>query len=260
MEHKTVEQRIHDKLSGIEAKHKVRILLSVESGSRAWGFASKDSDYDVRFIYMRSPEWYLSPFVESKRDVIELPIVDELDINGWDLRKAVKLLIKSNPALLEWFSSSLVYREEEGFRDSFASLLQSYYSPKAGFYHYLHMAKNNFREYLKGDYVKTKKYFYVLRPVLCMRWIEAHRTIPPLWFETLLGQTVREPLLLEATTQLLTRKKAGFETDYDRPIPVISDFLRTELARLSESASTMDSYRKPSDEAERQFKEYLRAA
>ena len=184
-----VKKRIHESLTRVERENGVRILLAVESGSRAWGFASKDSDYDVRFLYKREPEWYSSPFVESKRDVIELPIEDELDINGWDLRKVVKLLIKSNPALLEWFSSDLVYREDRGFREMFEPLLKAYYSPKAGFYHYLHMAKGNFREYLKSDYVKTKKYFYVLRPVLCMRWIESNNDIPPLWFETLVDET-----------------------------------------------------------------------
>jgi predicted nucleotidyltransferase len=255
-----VKKRIHESLTRVERENGVRILLAVESGSRAWGFASKDSDYDVRFLYKREPEWYSSPFVESKRDVIELPIEDELDINGWDLRKVVKLLIKSNPALLEWFSSDLVYREDRGFREMFEPLLKAYYSPKAGFYHYLHMAKGNFREYLKSDYVKTKKYFYVLRPVLCMRWIESNNDIPPLWFETLVDETITDSSLKDAIAGLLARKKAGFETDYDKPIRLISDFLEAELTRLSESAAAVRSCRKTTEEAEKCFKDYLRVA
>ncbi|MDM7860527.1 nucleotidyltransferase domain-containing protein [Alteromonas sp. ASW11-36] len=252
-----VKARIDAELSAIESKYKVRVLMAVESGSRAWGFASKDSDYDVRFLYMREPEWYLSPFVESKRDVIELPIEDELDINGWDLRKAVKLMAKSNPALLEWFSSDIVYREEEGFRATFAPLLAAYYSPRAGFYHYLHMAKGNFREYLKSDLVKTKKYFYVLRPILCMRWIESHSSIPPLFFETLVDKTVEDTELTNAIAELLVRKKAGFETDYDRPIPVISAFLKAELARLSDCAAAIAVNRKSTDDLARSFVRYV---
>lgn len=255
-----VEKRIHEKLTMVEKERGVRILLAVESGSRAWGVASKDSDYDVRFLYMRDPEWYLSPFVESKRDVIELPIVDELDINGWDLRKVVKLMIKSNPALMEWFSSDLIYRESEGFREAFEPLLKAYYSPKAGFYHYLHMAKGNFREYLKGDYVKTKKYFYVLRPVLCMRWIEANHSIPPLRFDTLVDETVTDEGLKDAIAGLLARKKAGFETDYAEPIRPISNFLETELARLTESVAAVVSHRKSSEAADRCFKDFLKVS
>ena len=169
-------------------------------------------------------------------------------------------MIKSNPALLEWFSSDLVYREAKGFREAFTPLLNAYYSPKAGFYHYLHMARSNFREYLKGDYVKTKKYFYVLRPVLCMRWIETNHSIPPLWFETLVEETVDDSELKDAIAGLLARKKAGFETDYDKPIKVISDFLEAELTRLGDSAGSVLGRRKTSEEAEKCFKDYLRVA
>ncbi|KAA3615175.1 MAG: nucleotidyltransferase domain-containing protein [Planctomycetota bacterium] len=106
-----MEQRIQASLSEIEATEGVKILFACESGSRAWGFASQDSDYDVRFLYLHPPEWYLSINLEAKRDVIERPIVDELDVNGWDLRKALKLFRKSNPPLLEWLGSPIVYRE-----------------------------------------------------------------------------------------------------------------------------------------------------
>jgi predicted nucleotidyltransferase len=85
----------------------VVVLLAVESGSRAWGFSSKDSDYDARFIYLRRPEAYLS--IRAPRDVIERRIVDEVDVNGWDLRKALGLLMKSNPPLLEWLQCPIIY-------------------------------------------------------------------------------------------------------------------------------------------------------
>lgn len=78
-----MRETILSKLDEIENRENVRILLAVESGSRAWGFASRDSDYDVRFIYVRPKEDYLR--LEKTKDVIELPIEGELDINGWDL-------------------------------------------------------------------------------------------------------------------------------------------------------------------------------
>ncbi len=139
-------------------------------------------------------------------------------------------------------------------------LLEAYYSPKSGFYHYLHMAKGNFREYLKREYVKTKKYFYVLRPVLCMRWIEIHNSIPPIGFETLVDETLTDERLKDAIAELLARKKAGFETDYDKPIRRISDFLETELARLSDSVESVASRRKTSEEADECFRKYVNFA
>ena len=105
-----MEKEILKRIAEVEATENVTIFYACESGSRAWGFPSADSDYDVRFIYLRKPDWYLSIDVEDKRDVIERPINDELDISGWDLRKALKLLWKSNPPLLEWLVSPIVYK------------------------------------------------------------------------------------------------------------------------------------------------------
>ncbi len=158
-----MRETILRKLNEIENRENVKILLAVESGSRAWGFASPDSDYDVRFIYVRPREDYLR--LEKTRDVIELPIEGELDINGWDLDKTLRLLRASNPTLFEWLSSPIVYRETEFARD-FQGIMQQYFSSKRGLSHYLSMAGRNYREYLKGEKVKAKKYFYVLRPVL----------------------------------------------------------------------------------------------
>ena len=151
-----MEKQIRGKLREIEETENVRILLAVESGSRAWGFASPDSDYDVRFIYVRPKNDYLR--LETIRDVIELPIDDVLDINGWDLQKTLRLLYKSNPTLFEWFSSPIVYAQTE-FADKFRKIMNEYFSTKRGIYHYINMAAGNYREYLKRDMVKAKKYF-----------------------------------------------------------------------------------------------------
>lgn len=133
----------------------MRILLAVESGSRAWGFASPDSDYDVRFIYVRPQNEYLR--LDPHRDVIELPIDDVLDINGWDMYKTLQLLHKSNPTLFEWFSSPIVYLETD-FAERFRGIMNSYFSTKRGLLHYLSMAEKNYRNYLRGDMVRAKKY------------------------------------------------------------------------------------------------------
>ena len=158
-----MKEKIQEQLRRIEEAENIKILLAVESGSRAWGFASPDSDYDVRFIYIRRLEDYLR--LDAIRDVIELPIDDVLDINGWDLQKTLRLLYKSNPTLFEWFSSPIVYQKTE-FADEFRDLMMHYFSSKKTLYHYISMAEGNYREYLKGEIVRAKKYFYVLRPVL----------------------------------------------------------------------------------------------
>src|SRR6056297_3590984 len=104
---------IQSRLEALEQQENIHIALAVESGSRAWGFASSDSDYDVRFVYLRPTNWYLSIDLERRRDVIEQPIIDEYDVGGWDLRKALQLLRKCNPPLLEWLNSPIVYRSDE---------------------------------------------------------------------------------------------------------------------------------------------------
>lgn len=151
-----MEALIKEKLHEIEQRENCRILLAVESGSRAWGFASPDSDYDVRFIYVRPRESYLR--LNRVRDVIELPINGVLDINGWDVDKTLKLLHKSNPTVFEWFSSPIVYQTTD-FTEAFKPVMRRYFSSKSGLWHYLQMAEGNYREYLRGDMVKAKKYF-----------------------------------------------------------------------------------------------------
>ncbi len=186
-----METVIQETLREIENREGCKILLAVESGSRAWGFASPDSDYDVRFIYVRPKEWYLK--LEQTQDVIELPINDLLDVNGWDVAKTLRLLYKSNPTLFEWFSSPIVYRDSP-FVETFRPLMQTYFSSKSGLWHYLRMAEGNYRNYLRGELVRAKKYFYVLRPVLACRWILEKGTPPPMLFSQLMESQLESGL------------------------------------------------------------------
>ena len=219
-------------LETLERDHDVAVLLAVESGSRAWGFPSQDSDYDVRFIYVHRPEWYLSIDLEGRRDVIELPLRDSIDVSGWDIRKALKLFRKSNPPLLEWLQCPIVYVERFSFAAKLRALLPEFYSPRASFFHYLHMAEGNVREYLHGETVWRKKYFYVLRPLLAMRWIERGLGPVPIEFGRLLDATVEDSTLRHAIDELLNEKIAGAELDRGPEIKPISEFIEAEMARL----------------------------
>lgn len=235
-----MRQIILNKLNEIEKTENIRILLAVESGSRAWGFASPDSDYDVRFIYVRPRDAYLR--LEKHRDVIELPIEGELDVNGWDLDKTLRLLHGSNPTLFEWFSSPIVYRETP-FADEFRTIMQRYFSSKRGLRHYLSMAVGNYREYLKGDTVRAKKYFYVLRPILACRWILDKGTPPPMLFPELVEPEL-DPALLPDVNRLLDLKKNAPEIKVIPRIESINHYLdssieevRSRIAQLPEEAS-----------------------
>lgn len=184
-------QIIQEKLNEIERRENVHIVHCVESGSRAWGFASPDSDYDVRFIYIRPKEYYLR--LDKTRDVIEWQLDDTLDINGWDIQKTLRLLHQSNPTLFEWNSSPVVYRTTKEWK-AVSDIINDYFLKKSGLYHYLSTAKGNYREYLKGETVRLKKYFYVLRPLLACKWILAEQTPPPMLFSTLMDRCLDEEI------------------------------------------------------------------
>lgn len=239
--------KIHAELKQIEQEEGVRILYACESGSRAWGFPSKDSDYDVRFIYVRPVEWYLS--ILEKRDVIERPISDLLDINGWDLKKALNLFRKSNPPLLEWLQSPIPYLEPFSVTEKIRQLSPLTFSPRSSMYHYLHMAKGNFRAYLQGDLVKIKKYFYVLRPILACGWIEKYGTMPPMEFEELVERMLPDSTLKQEVYTLLTRKRAGVEFDLEPKIAVINDFLERQIAYFEETAKHISDSGEKQDQA-----------
>ena len=225
-----VTDPIDGALDALEREQDVRVVYACESGSRAWGFESTDSDYDVRFIYLHPAAWYLT--VAPGRDVLERPIDARLDVSGWDLRKALQLLRKSNPPLLEWLQSPTVYRQVPSVVSRLRGLIRECYSPTACYYHYLHMAEGNCREYLRGEEVWLKKYFYVLRPVLACLWIERGHGVVPTEFATLVDRVVDSPDVRRAIRDLLRRKKAGEELDRGRRIPAISDYLDAELTRL----------------------------
>ena len=225
-----IRQEIMARLKRAEAEHEVRILYACESGSRAWNFASPDSDYDVRFIYVRPQDWYLTFDVERRRDVIEYPIVDEIDCNGWDIRKALYLFTRTNGTLLEWLRSPIIYIEQGAAARQLRELAPRAFDPKALCYHYSHMARGNAREYLFDDRVRLKKYFYVLRPLFAIRHIEQGRGIPPVPFEDLV-EAVAPANLREAIADLLRLKRNSVEMGLGEPIPVVGDFIESELER-----------------------------
>ena len=249
-----MQDRIKQALQQIESNDQVKIVYACESGSRAWGFPSEDSDYDVRFLYVRPKDWYLSIDLEARPDVIELPITDDLDVSGWDIRKTLQLLRKSNPPLLEWLTSPIIYLEVPNIADQLRSLVTECYSPIACGHHYLHMAQGNYREYLKNDPVWIKKYFYVLRPLLAIKWIEQKNSVMPMGFGTLVEELIEDDRLKSAIEGLLERKRQGLELDRGARIPLISEYIESELKRLETQLGNLTAPKPATDKLNKVFR------
>ena len=233
----SIKQEIMSRIRRAEHEHHVRVLYAVESGSRAWGFASPNSDYDVRFVYAHPKDWYVAVDLEEKRDVIEYEIVDEIDINGWDVRKALKLFSKSNPAFIEWIQSPIVYVDDGVFAKQARLLVNAIYSIEKGIYHYRSMAKTNYRGYLREPMVPLKKYFYVLRPLLSILWLEQNKQPAPIEFDKLRALISDNEVLANEIEKLLHRKKVSLEKEIAPAIPVINAFIVEELQRLESYAA-----------------------
>ncbi|NRA38794.1 MAG: nucleotidyltransferase domain-containing protein [Planctomycetes bacterium] len=202
--------RIQSELDLIELEFGAQILFACESGSRAWGFPSQDSDYDVRMVYHHSQEWYLH--LARQRDVIEKPIIDELDVCGWDLNKTLRLLRKSNPNILEWVGSPVVYREHAHFK-LLRELLSESFNHRASILHYLNMGLNNKRQWLQRDEIKIKKYLYAIRPLLCAQWVMKHDCQPPMLYHELLGDLHAGTQLQDEVEALVAQKVDMNELD-----------------------------------------------
>ena len=226
----SIRAEIMSRLKAAEIEHGVEIFYACESGSRAWGFASPDSDYDVRFLYRRPEKWYLSFDVERRRDVIEYPIVDEIDCGGWDIKKALYLFTRTNGALFEWLNSPIKYIETGDTAAALRAYAPTIFNATALCYHYSHMAKTNAREYLFKDQVRLKKYFYVMRPLFAIRYVEAGLGIPPVEFRRLVD-AVAPDSLKSGIEKLLEIKSRTKELGLGDPIPEIGAFIQAELER-----------------------------
>lgn len=223
-------------LAAVEREHHVRIVLAVESGSRAWGFPSPDSDYDCRFLFVRRPQDYLSPWL--RRDVIELPLQDELEINGWDVGKALKLLLKGNAVAIEWLTSPITYRADPAVRAALLEFARRRANRTGVARHYLHLGEKQRRTYFApGKDVLLKKLFYALRPAAALRWLRLHpeASLAPMHFPTLLAESSPPPDVAEISAELMRRKAVTRELGA-APLPrPIETFIDAEFAIARES-------------------------
>ncbi|MFC0780053.1 DNA polymerase beta superfamily protein [Flavobacterium sp. HJSW_4] len=248
-----MKEKILEKLKEIEKQKDIEILFAAESGSRAWGFASPDSDYDIRFIYKHKLDYYLSLW--EKPDVIEFMTEEDFDGSGWDLRKSVRLLAKSSASLIEWLYSPIVYYENEDFVKQMREIAKECFSPIAVLHHYLGTTKN-FMEVCEMEEVKLKSYFYALRTALAGKWIIENRTFPPVAFADLLPiapKNIQEKILE------LQEIKATHDEKYLHPKEnLITDFLLETVKFNHENASNLLGGKKLSEELDLFFREIIK--
>lgn len=218
-------------LAEISERNSVRILYACETGSRSWGFASPDSDYDIRFIYMHEMDWYLS--LSQRKDTIEY-MEGDLDITGWDLKKSLNLLKKSNTALIERFQSPIEYVSAPGFKEELMSLVELYYSPVAVFYHHYSLARKFWDEFDGMKEIRLKSYCYLIRSLLSCIWISRDRSVPPMHIEGLMikleverREQLRKLIRLKSTVD----EKFKFQREKELDSWVLSVFENLEQAK-----------------------------
>lgn len=217
-----MQNLITDKIKELEKKHSIKILYACESGSRAWGFPSTDSDYDVRFIYAHRAEEYLS--ISLPDDTIDLPVNDLLDIGGWELRKSLQLFMKSNAPLYEWLQSPIVYHQEQHFASALLELAEYYFSPRAAAHHYISMANNVWNAESGAETMGLKKYFYVLRPLLAARWIVDKQTCPPMELSGLRAE-IKEKKWQDEIDRFLAVKKEVTEKEAIKRSAILDEWI-----------------------------------
>jgi len=230
-----MKEIIQKKLEEIEKQEHVKIILAVESGSRAWGFESADSDYDVRFIYVREPKMYLR--LDNVRDVIEWQLDEVFDISGWDIKKALQLLYKSNPTLFEWINSPIVYKETEEALE-LRDIAKEYFDVKKSIMHYLNMTSTTFNNYLQDDMVKLKKFFYAIRPILAAKYAIENNTQPPVKFDEL-KETMLDEYLMDEVNHLLELKTNSNEREYIPVISGLNKYIENNMNEIKKYASNI---------------------
>lgn len=230
-----MQQTIIDKLSAIEQEHKIKMLFACESGSRGWQFPSPDSDYDVRFIYIRPYRFYLS--VLDRQYDLNFPINGELDMYGWDIRKVLQLIKKSNTTPFEWLQSPIIYKEEAGFCNELWTLCQSYFGQRSNIHHYLGIAKGAMDTIANDSEIKIKKLFYVLRPLLAAKWCLEKQSIAPMTIGPLM--TLLPDQFKKQVVDLIALKSTAAESFIIKISADLKAYIDDEFALISDASALL---------------------
>lgn len=232
-----IKKAILQKLYETEQTYNVKIPLAIESGSRGWGFASPDSDYDCRFIYVCQKDWYVS--ITEKKDFIEYAADEVFDINGWDLKKAIQHIMKSNAVIFEWLSSNEIYIKNDAVTAELKALAEQYFNPIAVSYHYLSIAKNKLNEILDVEDAKLKKYFYILRPLANLCFIQEHMKMPHMEYMKTLSEISIDTRVHDEIMKLLEIKKVSNESYTMPQNEILINYFKQEIENHTENIQSI---------------------
>jgi len=233
-------EKIKKYLHALEHERNIKILLACETGSRAWGFPSPDSDFDVRVIYVHKKDWYLS--LNEKKDAIDLMYENnDIDISGWEWRKSLRLLMKSNPALLERIQSPITYMADEEFVNDIMGLANDCYSKIATMHHYLSMSKKIMSEIDDSSPFKLKKFFYALRTATLCKWIIEKENIPPIEFSKAYRNLGLDENIVQRIEELIEIKSEKSEAYFHKDEPLLMEFIRNSLSIADEYKSNLSA-------------------
>lgn len=226
----TTDQQINQSVSDLEKEMELTTILAVESGSRAWGFPSEDSDYDVRIIYRHNQDWYLSVF--KRKDHLNLPITDELDIAGWDIRKVLLLLYKGNAVVHEWLKSPVIYHRDEKRTVQLREFAEKVFDPAMALRHYISMAAKKLDSEESGAFT-AKRLLYGYRTLLCARWVTEYQSAPPMEFSQLRKEFTKDNSEVnEGLKSLIKAKASGSEKDEIEVARYLNDYGAVWISKL----------------------------
>ena len=252
-----MKTRILEEIRRAEEKYGITVLYACETGSRAWGFPSPDSDYDIRLIYKHNIDWYLC--LSKGKDNIEYMSDDKaIDLTGWDIRKSLKLLWKSNGSLLERIQSPVVYTEKEGFIDCYLELAKRCYSPIATMHHYLNMAGKSYEEVKGKDEARLKRLFYALRGSMACKWIMDRDEMPPILFTKMVEELDLDSKLKEKIYSLIELKSTKNESYIHEKEEMILNFIDSTLEVAKEKASSLKSRDEKHVDLDEYFREVIK--
>lgn len=233
-----MKDKILATLQNLERERDIKILFAGESGSRAWGFASPDSDYDIRLIYVHQLDWYLN--IGTPKDTINW--MDEtrlIDVAGWELKKTLQLGAKSNVSPFEWIQSPIIYRANENFVSEFKAVLTPCFSPIKAMHHYLSMSRKIAALCASSEPQKLKKWFYGLRTALNCLWIAAYKSVPPIQFEDTFVLLENQPELKARIQDLMVIKMREDETYFFEGDTVLAEFMELSIKKCDAIFKTL---------------------
>jgi predicted nucleotidyltransferase len=252
-----MEAIIKKKIAEIETQYNVKVLFACETGSRAWGFPSPDSDFDVRMIYRHDIDWYLS--LNDKKDTIEFMSEDgELDVTGWDIKKCLQLMWKSNGALLERVQSPIVYTEEKNIATLLKTYTEQCFSPVATMHHYLGLARNSFADVVGKDEIKLKKFFYALRATLACKWILDKDSVPPIVFQKMLEELDFDMSLKNTISELIVLKSGKNESYLHPSLSELNKFIEDEIKKAEHAFNNLTGRKKKEVDLDLLFQKVLK--